>query len=338
MKKTLIGILYVLTVVLAVCSILSLFRNAEFRYLKMLDFPRIQLFIATFIGIIFLLIFIKKWKWYNYLLMLGLIGGLIINGSFLINYTSLVAEEVPTAIDLKTSGNQFSILLSNVKMKNRKAQPLLDLISVKKPDLILAMEVDSWWNQELMVLENEYPYSQHTINEVAYGMVLYSKLPLKQVEVAYLTHKNVPSFESTITLPNGKNINLHAIHPVPPTQFKKYPDNAGQQENALKKLGKTIEGRKLPTMVAGDLNDVVWSYVDDLTGTKNILFDVRVGRGFYNSFNAENFLMRWPLDHIFVTKEFQLKNLECLPNIGSDHFPIYAEMVLVDNTANLNTK
>lgn len=86
--------------------------------------------------------------------------------------------------------------------------------------------------------------------------------------------------------------------------------------------------QKLPTVVAGDLNDVVWSYVDELTGTENILYHVRVGRGFYNSYNAENVFMRWPLDHVFVTKDFRLKQLERLPRIGSEHFPIFVELVL----------
>lgn len=304
----------------------------------MLDFPRIQFFILSFVILILIIITSKKWQWFKYLLVVGLLTGISINTFFLINYTSLVSVNVPTAKNLKTSDDQFSLLLSNVKMTNRKAQPLLELIDLKKPDLILAMEVDGWWDKKLKVLENEYPYSQHTINEVTYGMVLYSKFPLEKIEVDYLANENVPSFKSTISLSDGKNISFHSIHPVPPTHFKDLPDNAGQQENALKKLGKEIKGRKLPTIVAGDLNDVVWSNVDELTGTKNILYDVRVGRGFYNSFNAENFLMRWPLDHVFVTEEFRLKKLERLPKIGSDHFPIYTELVLVNNAAHLNTK
>ncbi|WP_255462724.1 endonuclease/exonuclease/phosphatase family protein [Galbibacter sp. BG1] len=280
---------------------------------------------------------LKKWKWFDYLIICGLLSGLFINSFFLINYTSMVPVEVQWARDIKSSNGQFSILLSNVKMTNKKVKALLGVIEKKEPDLILMMEVDASWNKELKVLKNEYPYSQHTINEVAYGMVLFSKFPLKKVEVDYLTHKEVPSFESTVTLPNGKYISFHTLHPVPPTHFKDLPDNAGQQENALKKLGKRIEARKYPTVVAGDLNDVVWSYVDDLTETKNILYDVRVGRGFYNSFNAKNFLTRWPLDHVFVTEEFQLKKLERLPKIGSDHFPIYAELVLKNSNVTKNT-
>lgn len=327
-KKTLYIFLYAIAVISVFCSILSIFRNAEIRYLKMLDFPRIQFFLISLISLLLLVILIKNWRWHKYSLIAGLLCGLVINGTFLINYTGFVPVEVPEAKDLNSSNDKFSLLLTNVKMSNRKSQPLIKVIALKKPDLVLAMEVDKWWDKKLKVLEKEYPYSQHTINEAAYGMVLYSKLPLKKVEVDYLTNENVPSFESIITFANGKNISFHAIHPVPPTYFKDLPDNAGQQENALKKLGKEIEGRRFPTIVAGDLNDVVWSYVDDLTETENILYDVRVGRGFFNSFNAKNYLMRWPLDHVFVTEEFQLKKIERLPKIGSDHFPIYVELIL----------
>lgn len=330
MKKFLIILLYLISAVLALCSILSIFKNREIRYLKMLDFPRIQFFIALLTSIILLWITIKRWKWFDYLLVFGLFSGLFIHSMFLINYTQLVTVDVPWAKNIKSSDTQFSILLSNVKMTNKKAQPLIDLIQLKKPDLFLAMEVNDWWNKKLKVLEKDYPYWQHTPNEVAYGMVLYSKLPIKNVGVNYLNNKKVPSFESTIMLTEKKQIIFHSIHPVPPTHYKNLPDNEGKQEHALKRLGHNIEGQKLPIIVAGDLNDVVWGDVDDLTDTKNILYDVRVGRGFYNSYNADNFLMRWPLDHIFVSKEFQIIKLERLPNIASDHFPIYLELILVD--------
>lgn len=326
-KALLIG-LYAIAAIVSLFSFLSLFRNAELRFLKMLDFPRIQFFIVALISLIILLIITKKWKWTNELLVFGLLSGLIINGYFFINYTSLVPVEVPWAKALKYDDKQFSILLANVKMTNRNSQLLIDLIDQKKPDIVLAMEVDKWWSKELKVLEEEFPFTQQVINEEAYGLTLYSKFPLKKEAVNYLNNKKVPSFETSISLTNEKKVTFHAIHPVPPTHFENLPDNAGQKANALQKLGEKVKDRKSPTIVAGDLNDVVWSYVDELTHTKNILYDVRVGRGFYNSYNAANFFMRWPLDHVFVTKEFGMKKLERCSKIGSDHFPIYVELIL----------
>jgi endonuclease/exonuclease/phosphatase (EEP) superfamily protein YafD len=318
----------VIVAIIAVFAILSIFRNTESRYLKYLDFPRIQFFLVSILFIALVVIFVKQWKWKDYLVLFLLFITLTINGFYLINYTFLVSEKVPTAVNLKESDHKIGLLLSNVKMSNRKADPLLNLIQNKKPDLVLVMEVDKWWDEHLKVLEKEYPFSHHTINEVTYGMVLYSKFPLEEVDVNYLQNKKVPSFKSTVILDEDKKIIFHAIHPVPPTYFKDLPDNEGQQETALQKLGSKLDNSQYPIIVAGDFNDVVWSYVNKLTETENILFDVRVGRGFYNSYNAENIVMRWPLDHIFVTKEFRLKKLERLPKIGSDHFPIFAELVL----------
>ncbi len=328
MKKILLVILYVIAAAAALGSIFSLFRNAEIRYIKMLDFPRIQLFIVSLVCLLTLLIINRKWKWYDTLFIFALLGGLVINSIFLINYTIVVPVEVPWTNDSKSSAEPFGILLANVKMTNRNIKPLIELIEQKKPDLILTMEVDDWWNKKLKVLEKDYPYSQHNPNEVTYGLVLYSKFPLKKVEVEYLNNEKVPSFESTISLADDQKISFHSIHPVPPKHFEDLPDNAHQEATALEKLGKEIEDREFPTIVAGDLNDVVWSYVDELTETENILYDVRVGRGFYNSYDAKNILLRWPLDHIFVTEEFKLKKLERLAKIGSDHFPIFAELEL----------
>ncbi len=307
---------------------LSVFRNAEIRYLKMLDFPRIQLFLMSFVCFLLLISTLKNRPWYKILVIIGLTLGILINGSFIINYTPLVPKQVPTAKEITSPENQFSLLMANVKMSNKNVKPLLVIIGEKRPDLVIAMETDAWWSKQVKVLKDVYPYEQEAINEVTYGMILYSKLPLNNVNVNYLNNEKVPSFESSILLANNRTISLHCLHPVPPKHFEDLPDNESQDENAMEKLGSYIEKRKHPTVVAGDINDVAWSLVDDLTNTENLLYDVRSGRGFYNSYNAENILMRWPLDHVFVTEEFHLKRIERLSKIGSDHFPIYVELVI----------
>jgi endonuclease/exonuclease/phosphatase (EEP) superfamily protein YafD len=330
MKKV-VKIFYILFSVIALLlllsSTLSILINTENRYLKYLDFPRIQYFIASIILIVIALLSIKKWRWNDYLIGVSLLCVLLINGFYLINYTVLVSTKVYSTENIKTTDCKISLLISNVKMSNTNSKLLLDLIKLKKPNVLLVMEVNKRWNDELKVLNKDYPYSQRAINEVTYGMILFSKFPLQNVEVNYLQNKNVPSFNINISIENDKIFSFHAVHPVPPTHFKKLPDNEGQREKALKKLGQSVMNGQFPTIVAGDFNDVVWSRVDDLMGTTNILNDVRVGRGFYNSFDATNFLIRWPLDHVFVTKEFRLKKLERLTKIGSDHFPIFVELV-----------
>ena len=54
--------------------------------------------------------------------------------------------------------------------------------------------------------------------------------------------------------------------------------------------------------------------------------DPRVGHGFYNSFHAGHWWLRWPLDHVFYSPDFLLHRLQRLPAFGSDHFPILIEL------------
>jgi endonuclease/exonuclease/phosphatase (EEP) superfamily protein YafD len=328
LRKTIYLLLCVLTVVVMLASVLSVFRNTPSNYLKMLDFPRIQFFIALLVTLPLFVLLTRRWRWYDYALVVGLLGGLVIHGTYLVHYTPLFPERVAEAPAGHDPADRVSLLLANVLLKNRNAEPILAQIREKNADFVIAMEVDSWWIGQLAIVEKMYPYHKKQPNEVAYGLALYSKYPLGKVEVNQLNNEKVPSFEATVRLDNGRDIVLHAVHPVPPKNFKKLPDNQGQKEKALLKVGEYVAASPLPNIVAGDLNDVAWGYTNDLTGTDDLLFDVRVGRGFYNSFDAKSWIMRWPIDHVFVTKEFSLHRLERLPEIGSDHFPIYVELVL----------
>lgn len=327
-KKALHIILYILSVILTIAAILSLFRNTESRFLKMLDFPRIQLFVFASLLLPVLLLLGSKKPWYRYSALLGLLTAILINGSYIINYTPLVSVTVAQAEEPLSEEATFSLLMINVKMTNKTVKPLIKLVKEKQPDIFLAMETDAWWDEHLEPLTKDYPHRQQVINDVSYGMTLYSKFPLDDFAVSYLNNNNVPSFESTLTLPNNKSFRLHTVHPVPPTHFKDLPDNKGQKEKAMILIGKKVVESDLPSVIAGDINDLVWSKTDELTKTQNLLHDARIGRGFYNSYNTKNPLARWPLDHVFVTKEFTLNKLERLSDIGSDHFPIYTELVL----------
>jgi hypothetical protein len=58
------------------------------------------------------------------------------------------------------------------------------------------------------------------------------------------------------------------------------------------------------------------------------LLDPRVGRGIYPTYDAQSRIMSWPLDQVLFQDELGLMRFARLPSIGSDHYPILAELCL----------
>lgn len=81
-------------------------------------------------------------------------------------------------------------------------------------------------------------------------------------------------------------------------------------------------------MIGGDLNDVAWSPSTRLFLRLSQLLDPRRGRGFFNSFHADHIWMRFPLDHVFHSTHFGVRDLQRLGHVGSDHFPILIDLQL----------
>lgn len=329
-RKILLYLTISLSTILILLTLLSLFYNLSYWYSKVLDFPRQQYFLLALVLLLVFLLFNQKWKFPSYFLLLGLLAVIFINGNLLFPYI-LGEKSVPDyngkVLDEKTS---FDAVIVNVLVTNRKSKELIKILKLRKPDLLLIMEVDDWWIKELRVVTDNYPYKMEYPLDNAYGMSLYSKLPLKNARIEFLKHNDVPSFHSSIELPSGESFILHAVHPVAPVPSNKYPDNVGEEEIELLKIGTLISRNKLPAMVAGDFNDVSWSKTSRMFGEKGNLKNVRIGRGFFNTFDATSIIQRWPLDHFFVTKEFALVELERMPKFGSDHFPLYAKFVFED--------
>ena len=56
----------------------------------------------------------------------------------------------------------------------------------------------------------------------------------------------------------------------------------------------------------------------------------------YNTYNAHNPVIRYPLDHCFHTSRFSLVRLERLGHVGSDHFPMFIELSIEERTHRTN--
>lgn len=219
---------------------------------------------------------------------------------------------------------QVSLLAANIKLSNRAYHRLIELVRAKDPDILMVIEVDAAWTKALEVLHPDFPHRIVHPLDNGYGMALLSRLPIEEQELRELLVDKVPSIRAALRLRNGELFRLHVVHPEPPV-----PDHDSQGRDAeIGLVGMDAAKDHLPCVVAGDLNDVAWSRTTRRFQRLSGLLDPRVGRGFYNSFDARYRLLRWPLDHLFHDPRFRLVDMQRLPDVGSDHFPMMFRLQL----------
>jgi endonuclease/exonuclease/phosphatase (EEP) superfamily protein YafD len=203
-------------------------------------------------------------------------------------------------------------------MHNRNVDAFLRIVRENDPDILLILETDEWWTERIAMLDERYPNAIKQPLGNTYGIILYSRLPLIDGAVRYLVEDTIPSIFTHVRLRSGDLIDLHSLHPRPPIP----ESNSEQRDAELLTVAREVRRNNRPAIVMGDLNDVAWSWTTELFQEISRTLDPRKGRGFFNSFHAEYFFLRYPLDHVFYTPHFRLTSMARGPYLGSDHFPI----------------
>jgi len=315
---------YVLGYFVVAVSLLPLIRNDNWVF-RIFEYPRAQkLVINCLLLLTFLLI--ADWGATHPVFFVAVLAANAIYLFYQIFPYTFFARKQMQREKNNAKDKTFRLLVYNVYQDARKATGCLDRIRMYRPDLIILVETDEWWKSALGELDAEYPYRVLKPLDNTYGMLLYSKLELIDPQVRFLVEPDVPSIHTRVRLLSGDTFVLHCVHPKPPVPQEN--PRATERDGELLLVAKSAKASKLPVIVAGDLNDVAWSYTTELFMKISGLLDPRRGRGFFNTFHAKYWFLRWPLDHIFCSKEFLLSDLKRLPAAGSDHFPILVELGL----------
>lgn len=299
------------------------FVKKEFWVFRVCEYPRLQKLVLTCICIALLCCYVPQQE-VEVLIIFGL---MLLNAGYLIYliipFTKIAPYQV-LSVKKEIADNGLSLMIANVLQDNRNYTGCLKEIERVNPNIVLLLETDSQWEQNVKVLDEKYSFQVKVPLDNKYGMLLYSEFELKNASVKYLVEADIPSIHTEVILANGQAVQLFAVHPTPPVPNEN-PSSA-ERDKELLLVADLAKQSKLPVLVIGDLNDVAWSYTTELFLKMSGLLDPRKGRGFFNSFHAHYPFLRFPLDHAFISVDWKLKRLVRLNNFDSDHFPIFISL------------
>ncbi|CAN5855222.1 endonuclease/exonuclease/phosphatase family protein [soil metagenome] len=305
---------------LVLFSLLPLIKT-HYWWVRIFDFPRTQIALLAFLFLGTYLWFFEPDQTLEWLYVFLLVGAILVQAIFVLPFTPLYKVEA-LASEKQVPQNHFSFMIANVRMTNTSYDSFLREVGRNDPDLLLINEPDNRWARALSGLDDIYPYQIKCPQDNTYGMMFFSKVKVVEHQIHYLVKEDIPSFYIVLQLNSGLHFDLFTVHPEPP----RVGNDTDTREAELLIAGRMAQKTAYPSLVAGDLNDVAWSHTTRLFKRVSGLLDPRIGRGFFNTYNAKMPVFRYPLDHIFYHPSFRLVRLTRLPHINSDHFPMIVEL------------
>ena len=296
------------TLFILLVSLLPLLRHPHW-FIRGMDFPRLQFTILAVALLIAHFVFLDVKAPITQILLLVTTLCVVWQLWWILPFTFVWPKEVKNSDD-HSIDKQLTILTSNVFTPNRQADALITLVKHYQPDVLVTLESDQWWQEQLKVIEVDMPYCVKCPLDNLYGMHVYSRLPLSEQEVCYLVQQDVPSIHTALKLRTGDKIRLHFLHPAPPSPTENTESTERDAELVI--VARSIAQTNHPVIVTGDLNDVAWSATTRLFRKISGLLDPRVGRGAFNTFHADYPFARWPLDHLFHSDHFTLVDIQRL--------------------------
>lgn len=312
----------ILAILLICFTLLPLIKN-DYWIFRVFEYPRLQKFVASLVCLVLVMYFFHSSSVMYWSLSAAMAFNVIYLFSLIMPFTPLGKKQV-IRVTNHDDAKSLSIMIANVFEDNTNTKGCLAEVYKTNPDIVLLLETNKRWDNETSELTTKYPYSVKAPLENTYGMLLYSKLELKDAEIKYLVESDIPSIHGKVILNNGTEVQLYAVHPTPPVPQEN--PRSTERDKELLLVADMAKASALPVIVIGDLNDVAWSYTTELFLKMSGLLDPRRGRSFFNSFHAHYPFMRFPLDHAFISTDFKLKEIKRLSNFDSDHFPIFISL------------
>ncbi len=245
------------------------------------------------------------------------------------SFSAFAASAVVSCIALGVPVSQpaagktlLRIMSANVYTANSRYTDFLNLVGEVNPDILAIVEYTKHWDKELTSLHNEYLHRVTLPRKHGFGIALFSKQPLRNVEAVWLLkYFDGPTIFCDVDV-DGSPLSVIALHTISPLSIQRFTARNTQFEA----LARRIKDDQRPRVVLGDFNATTWSpYLTDLLRAGE-LRDSRQGIGLLPTWPQFFWPMLISIDHAFVSQEICVHRRWVERDIGSDHFPIVVDI------------
>ncbi|HJR69087.1 MAG TPA: endonuclease/exonuclease/phosphatase family protein [Gammaproteobacteria bacterium] len=217
---------------------------------------------------------------------------------------------------------RLKVLSVNVSYRQFSVRRLLEMVRDIDPHVVVLQELTPYANEVLAPLDEPLPHYFKMPAEGRFGIAVWSRLPLESAVPFALGRQ--PAIEARVRFRDGA-VTLLGVHLNAPTSARR----AAARDNELRLLAERSAAIEGPLVVAGDFNLTPYSPLFGDWLAASGLTDTRRGRTPSVSWRPADLpILGIPIDHVAVSSEFAILAHRRLPNFGSDHYGVLAELAL----------
>lgn len=320
--------LWLVAAVLVAVTLLP-FSGSHRWWVRIWDFPRVQTAVCLAVLIALFLVLAVPGRWIALPILAAALGW---QAWRIRPFTPLARKEMQVA-GARDEASDIVFVAANVQMENTRHDKVARLVADVDPDVLLLMETDSRWIEAMDPLLRDWPTVVRIPQDNYYGMLFATRLKVDHAREVHLTPDRTPAIHAVLYDRQGRRFGFLGLHPRPPVPG----EDTEERDAQILHSALCARDADLPVVAMGDFNDAAWSPTARRFKEVGRYLDPRVGRGLFASHDANNVLLRTPIDQVHITDDVVLVEFGLGPHVGSDHFPLVTRLRFdADLAATLN--
>lgn len=207
----------------------------------------------------------------------------------------------------------LSLVSANVLCDSTAYDRVLAMVHREQPDVFVGIETTPDWITRLDTLGVDYPYRFTPAELGVFGLSLYAKAPF-DARLLHVGNRGMPLIRAEFA-----TYILYVVHTMPPARLRLEADN----RLYLRQLADMAGQETKPVVLAGDFNTTLWSR--NMAPLIEDRWQWPLGSGMAYSWPTQRPLMAIQIDQV-LTHGFKAGTYRTLGDVGSDHFPVRADL------------
>jgi endonuclease/exonuclease/phosphatase (EEP) superfamily protein YafD len=249
-------------------------------------------------------------------------------GLFL-NALVLAPHGIPVRTDAAAISGKPVLHLATINLLagNPDHESVAKLLRATLPDIVVLQEAGRAWMDTLESLKDVYPNQRAAFHQrTFFGLAILSRVPWESADLVALGRKGDAKGMEIRFRWQGRAVSLMDMHSYHPTSAEKMVDRMLMHDSLIQWSSERQRAGDA-VIIAGDFNCTPWACLFRNFIRDSGLGDSSQGRIFEATRNVW-YPNRLLIDHVFPSHDWQVVKREVGPDIGSDHRPVFVDLVL----------